>query len=1040
MKNYIHKLTPGLYDSLINESLDEQIKEFLKKKSKEYLQFEKLGDEVSSFYYNQFIADILRQALCIKKPNVRLDFVNSLIHSLCEHEDLEYLRTKLLVPKKQLILRAVKGTLAQADYATPSTPLNISSLLTGACDDPQLEHELRAEMDSADQVDILVSFIKWSGLRLLRDSFEKLETRGIPVRLITTSYMGASDPEAVEWLQKREGFQVKVSFDTERTRLHAKAYFFRRNSGFSTAYIGSANMSKAAITSGLEWTMKVTAKDMPQVLKRFSAEFESYWESDEFSPYSGENIKIFRKAIFANKHKNNDNLPRFFLDIKPYPYQERILESILAARENGSFRNLVIAATGTGKTVIAAFDFKKFRADNTNCRLLFIAHRKEILEQGRACFSSVLRDPNFGELLVAGQEPVDWIHVFASVQSLQKNQKWKTLGKGHFDFVLIDEVHHIKAVSYQRILEMINPSVLLGLTATPERMDGKSLLPDFDHRYCAEIRLPEALDEKLLCPFHYFGVSDNTDLSHDRFWKNGMYDKIELETTFTGDDMVALQRLDVIQNAILKYQPELEAIRAVGFCVTVKHAEYMTRKFKELEYRAETVTGKTLESERSKTIQRFRQGKIQFVFTVDVFSEGIDIPEINMVLFLRPTQSLTVFLQQLGRGLRHAEAKDCLTVLDFVSAYHPKYRIDRFFNALLRKKRRRIDKELELDFPNLPSGCNIQLEKKAKEFIIRSIKDSLANLDQFVSETIKSFEQTYQKPLTLKNFLDETALEPEFILKKKTWSEWKSAADGQKLDEKNIVEIRKMQARLSLRTDTELIGKFIQAISHIDISKLSREETIALHYLFWSKKGSECGFDNLLDSVISLNSHATLMKDLEELLEWRRGNLPSVQKKTDLLYPCFLKLHGAYGYNEIKAAFGLCSFDSSGPAGVGVLHSESLKTYIHLVTFKKEEKDFSPTTRYKDYPISREKLHWESQAGTSQNSSTGQNYLHFKERGYSILFFTRMEKKQNGETAPFIFLGPATELLEYRGDRPISMIWKLRHQLPAYLFEIARAA
>ena len=569
-------------------------------------------------------------------------------------------------------------------------------------------------MATADRVDILISFIKWSGLRLLLPAFERLAQNGTPVRIISTSYMGASDPAALEWLSKQKNISVRVSYETDSTRLHAKAYHFIRNSGYSTAYIGSANMSHSAMTQGLEWTVKVTAQDMPHILERFAADFAAYWEKPEFEPLTEQNFSRFRQAI--NQYKQREYRgPAFFVDITPRPFQLRILEALTAARQNKSMRNLIVAATGTGKTVISALDYKRTCDEaGQKEKLLFVAHRKEILEQSLSCFRTVLRDQNFGELLFDGAEPQEWSHVFASVQSLQSKRPWEALGAEHFKFVVIDEAHHWTAASYRPLFEHLKPDILLGLTATPERMDGSRIVDDFGGHFTAEIRLPEALEEKLLCPFHYFGVSDNIDLAEERFWRNGKYDQKEVESVLTGDDIRAKQRAALVLDAIHRYQPDLDGVKGVGFCAGEKHAHYMADCFRRAGITATVILGTTNKLKRAEALQDFREGKIAFLFTVDVLSEGIDIPEINMVLFLRPTESLTVFLQQLGRGLRHAPNKDCLTVLDFVGQTHRNYRLDTKFTALLSRHRQRIDSEIENDFPNLPPGCSILLERVAR--------------------------------------------------------------------------------------------------------------------------------------------------------------------------------------------------------------------------------------------------------------------------------------------------------------------------------------
>ncbi len=1034
----------GLYERL----LDEDLAELLKSHSELRPIFEKLDDESLPVTYSQFVAQVLRQVIPQASHEERLPLVNRLIELLSAEDGQAHLRRRLLLSKPQSLLKQIQPVGESKTWTHPATPLSISSLLTGAAEDPPLDRELRTELLTSNRVDILVSFIKWSGLSLLLSAFEEIEDRGIPVRIITTSYMGASDPAAIEWLAQRRNVEIKISYDTERTRLHAKAYYFHRNTGFSAAYIGSANMSRPAMTSGLEWTVKVTAQDMPHVLERFSAEFETYWHHEEFVSFRADDAQRFREAIQRARSPGGgtDDGPRFFADLTPHPFQERVLEALKAARESGSNRNLVVAATGTGKTVIAAFDYNRFRKQfPQSSRLLFVVHRKEILRQARDCFRAVLRDFNFGEMLVDGEKPNEWRAVFASVQSLSSSRPWATFGENHFDYVIVDEAHHGTANSYRPLFGNLAPRILLGLSATPERMDGTSILPDFDNRFAAEIRLPEALEEKLLCPFHYFGVTDPVPTSEDRFWNNGKYDRVELEKVYTGDDLRAHIRLNAIVGALHRYHPNFESLRAIGFCAGVRHAEFMARKFRENGYQAETILGETPNDVRDKRIQDFRSGKLSFLFAVDVLSEGFDLPEINLVMFLRPTESLTVFLQQLGRGLRLSPEKECLTVLDLVGQSHRRYRMDRKFTALLRHTRRRIDREIEHDFPNLPPGCSIQFERVAREHVLENIRNSLGNLRSFVPETIRTFESETKLPLTFGNFIRETDLSPVELLKNRTWSEWKDLAKGTRtVVDPDLIETRTALRRFTLRTDPQFLAKVHRVTSSRVAEEpigygLSNPEAASLHYLFWSQNGANMNVGSFRESFDRWRANQSSSADLAEILDWRLSSQSFATSSLNLPFSCSLRLHAAYGLREISAAFGKATLETTGPAGTGVIPVKENRIYIHLVTFRKEERDFSPTTRYKDYPISPNILHWESQAGTTRASAIGQNYIHFQERGYTILFFARLEKTIAGETAPFLFLGPAKTLVSYEQDRPIKMVWELEHTMPAELYEAARS-
>lgn len=1023
-------LAIGIYEQLLDQELQERIN--LAPELQAVLR--KIDDEESPHAYALFVKQLLQQTLRQVPLSEQRLLLNRLIELLAAQDGFDYIARRKLLQNEKNILVEVKRS--NEPTVRPFTPLNSSALLTGQGGDPSLEHELRAEMATADTVLLLVSFIKWSGLRLLMPAFEKLAERQVPVRIISTSYMGASDPAALEWLVKQPNIEIRLSYDTGGTRLHAKAYHFQRNSGFSTAYIGSANISHAAMTQGLEWTLKVTEQDLPHILERFRAEFETYWESHEFEPFKPEDAPRFRAAIGRYRQPENQQ-PRFFADITPRPFQQRILEAIAAARANNFCRNLVVAATGTGKTVIAALDYRRL-VEQTGRRpkLLFVVHRAQILQQALECFRTVLRDYNFGELLVDGMQPSEWSYVFASVQSLNSQKPWEQLGAIHFEHIIVDEAHHGAAASYRPLFQHLQPKTLLGLTATPERMDGSPILPDFDGRMTAEIRLPEALAEKLLCPFHYFGVTDNIDLSDEYFWANGRYAVEQLDRVYTGDDIHARLRVDLIINSIRKYQPETNEIKGVGFCASVQHARYMCKHFNLASLPAAVIVGETPLAERNLIFNQLRQGKINFIFSVDVWSEGIDIPEMNMALFLRPTESLTVFLQQLGRGLRHAPGKECLTVLDFIGRMHAKYQLHQQFAALLSRNRQRLDIEAENDFPSLPPGCSIQLERVARERVLAKIKTALTNLQTVIAETIQTWDSNSKGNLTFGKLIEETNIEPTEVLRHKTWSEWKAIALKQPLPaDPDLVELRRSLPRLALRNDPVILKRIAQR----DFGDREDSSTnLALHYLLWNQSPKKLGMSNVAESFEKWQNNPSVMNDAAEIAAWRAENQAWPISPMTLPFDTMLQLHASYNSNEIKADMGLATIQSAGQTGIGVMHVPAKKCYIHLITFIKDESRYTPTTRYRDYPINEYLLHWQSQSTITRASATGQNYLHFKERNYTILFFARLHNKVGQETAPFIFLGPAEELISAHGDRPIDMVWRLRYPMPAALLEEAK--
>ena len=1034
------KFIPGIYERVQSN----QLEDFLNANPELRSIFTKIDPEEEPSKYSAFVSRFIEVALRQKTTTAdRLALCNELLGKIFSLGEMQHASGDFLsLVEPKLLTEITPAYLAKPGLPRPITSLAQSSLFTGAQTDPPLANELALEMASADRVDILVSFIKWSGLRLLADSLRELSDRGVPIRLITTSYMGASDSRAVEWIARLASAQVRVSYDTKRTRLHAKAYHFQRESGFSTAYIGSSNMSDAAMTEGLEWNLKVTAQDQPHIIEKFRVEFETYWNSREFIPFDPDRPEILREAIAYAKQKADAGLPMVFFEIKPHAFQERILEALEAERATGYQRNLVVAATGTGKTVIAAFDYK--RQSDRLClrpRLLFTAHREEILKQALYTYRSVLRDPNFGDLLVGNHEPDRHDHLFCSIGMLESRELLKRLGKDFYRIIVIDEAHHSTAPTYRTLTQEFEPDILLGLTATPERMDGSSVVSEFHNRFAAEIRLPEALDEKLLVPFHYFVVEDPVSLDADKFWTQGRFNQAELTDVYTGAHALAEQRLRAIVAALERYQTDIHRVRCIGFCASVAHAQFMAEQFNAQGLPAACFVGETINQDRVETLKKFRQGELSFLFTVDVLSEGADIPEVDTVLFLRPTDSLTVFLQQLGRGLRLHPGKECLTVLDFVGHLHKRYRVDRKFKALLRRDRFNIVRELESGFPHLPAGCSIRFEKVAREHVLRNIKANLDNLRAQLIEHLETFQSDTQAAPTFKNFANHHGYEAMEILgKNKTWSELKSAASLQETpSDPDMAKLRAGLIKLAGMSGRSGITRLRNVLSLLHASKIEEaikkadSSAMAIHFQLWGKTGANLGFSSIKESFSKLAANPTILSDCIEILDLvdDRTRVLSMNDTTPF------EVHANYTNADIQSLMGTTSMTSPGQQGVGVLHFPNHRAYALLITFQKSENEFSPSTMYADYPISSDQIHWESQSNTSQLSTTGQNLINHANRDYRILIFAREKKQQNNFTLPFTYLGQAN-YVNHESERPIKMVWRLDHAMPAEMFENCR--
>jgi superfamily II DNA or RNA helicase len=1041
-------MNQGLYEELVTKLINYKINEL----DKDTFQIKKtsIDKAEASQLLSQHIGKVIKYALENLPKQKEIDLIDNQIK--ISNKIIQLLRDELkneefegdLIETEGKILNAVftkvdahfKDLDLHLKEITPYTRLIHSELFTGGNAGTTLESELRKEILSSDKIDLLVSFIKWKGIRILERELREFTERGGKLRVITTTYIGATDSKAVEFLASLENTEVKVSYNTGNERLHAKAYLFQRNTGFHTGYIGSSNFSRSALTDGLEWNLKVTTKEVEHIIDKFKKTFEAYWQNADFELYD-ESIHSEKlvDALKEGKFSKEYTFTTAYFDIKPFPYQKEILEKLEVERTvHNRYRNLLVAATGTGKTVISAFDYKNFRSNNKSSKLLFVTHRKEILQQAKATFQGVLKDNNFGDLWVDGIEPNSNEYLFVSVQTLNNRLKDLSLSPEYYDFIILDEAHHGSASSYRPFLNYFKPKVLLGLTATPERMDNENILEDFCNRIAAEIRLPEALNKKLLSPFQYFGITDSIDLTNVK-WEKGKYVASELTALYTKNNI----RVGEIITNLNKYLNDINDIRAIGFCVTVEHAIFMTEKFNLAGLKANYLTSKNA-SKRDRIREEFKKKEFNYLFVVDIFNEGVDIPEIDTVLFLRPTESLTVFLQQLGRGLRLAEGKDCLTVLDFVGNSRPEYDFESKFRALIGKTTTSVQKEIEDDFPHLPLGCSIILEKKTKETILENIeKATYLNVNQLITKII-NFQHQTNLPLTLNNFIELYHIPIETIYKKDSWSRLCQRA-GITDDFENINE-KQIYSAISnkwLSTNSTSYFNFILTIAKQgfniridDFNENQKTMLLMLHYDVWQNAG---GFDSLEKSIIQIGKNKILVNEVIEVLEILIDKIGFKEIDIQLPYKQPLKLHARYTRDQILAAFRLSTFDKKSSNREGAAENKSLNTEILFINLIKSEENFSPTTMYEDYAISETLFHWQSHNAYGPETSKGVSYIKHIESNKKILLFIREKgKDENGNTLGYVFIGEGI-FKETEGSKPMNIKWELNEPMPNYLWK-----
>jgi superfamily II DNA or RNA helicase len=1040
-------MNQGIYEELVTQLVTQKINEL--NKDDYFINKVPIDKEEASSLLSQYLSQKIKYALdYIKGENqieTQINIANKIIQVLKEELKKEEFNHDLIEVEGE-ILKAV-FTKVDAHFSnfdlhlkeiTPYTRLTHSELFTGGNVGLSLESELKKEILSADRIDLLVSFIKFKGIIILEKELNEFTKRGGKLRVITTTYMGASDYKAIQLLSNLENTEVKISYNTGNERLHAKAYLFFRNTGFHTGYIGSSNFSRSALTDGLEWNIKITTKEVSHIIDKFQKTFDSYWQSDDFEIFDDTiHSEKLISSLKQGKIAKTTDLNVSFFEIKPFPFQLEILEKLEVERiVHHRFRNLIVAATGTGKTVISAFDYKRFKQENKSAKLLFLAHRKEILVQSLFTFRGILRDNNFGELWVDGEVPNNYEYVFASVQTINNRLSSLELTPEYFDYIIIDECHHLKANSYRATINYFKPKILLGLTATPERMDGGDIQEDFHNRIAAEIRLPEALNKKLLCPFQYFGITDSIDLSNVT-WEKGRYLTSELTSIFTKND----RRIGEIINSLNKYTKDINDVRAIAFCVSMEHAEFMAKKFLLAGLKADYLTSANNQN-RDKVRQQLLKKEINYLFVVDIFNEGIDIPEIDTVLFLRPTESLTIFLQQLGRGLRLSDDKDCLTVLDFVGNARPEYNFENKFRALIGKTATTVHKEIEDNFPHLPLGCSVILEKKAKEIILQNIKTATTlNRNQIILK-IKNFKHQTTLPLSLKNFSEFYNIPIKSIYKRDSWKRLCQIAGVLgSFENTNEKEITSAISNKWLSTNSNSYFQFILQlakknfeISLSDFNDVEKMMLLMLHYDIWQKAN---GFKSLEKSIQSIGKNQILVEEIIEVLEILidKINFKEIDIKLPFKQP--LKIHSRYTRDQILAAFGLSTFKQKSSNREGTAENRNLNTELLFINLIKSEENFSPTTMYDDYAINETLFHWQSQNSAGPETPKGLSYISHQESKKRILLFIREKSKDEfGNRMGYVFVGEGN-LKEYYGAKPMSIKWQLKEPIPHYLWKDA---
>lgn len=1022
-------LKQGIYEHIISQETKREI-----------IETERSGlvcvqQSIDSAESPKVLADYLAYAIRQKLEEIegqqdRVALINRIMMEAGLRDDLLIAKPTVLLTevmsKQQTTLQSASST----HTARPISGFRVSNLFTGGSSALSLSEELRREIASADEICFIVSFLKVSGVRLLLNDLKTFCSRKDKrLRIITTTYCGATQAKAIEQLAGLSNTEIRISYNTDIERLHAKSYIFVRNSGMHTAYIGSSNLSKSAQTEGLEWNVRVTSIENQHIIKTALATFEMYWNSPNFEDFRLGGIEKFNKEINRNTFRTTSP-DMVYQKYTILPHQKQILDRLHVEREDrGNYRNLIVAATGTGKTVISAFDYQEFARTHDSSRILFTAHREEILRQSLSTYRSVLQDSNFGTLWVGGSRPNDateYEHLFVSISMFNSRfeEFFKLLDTDFYDFIVIDEVHHSQADSYRKLFEHFSPKLLLGLTATPERMDGKDLRPDFGGRISAEIRLPQALQAGLLTPFQYLCVSDDTDLSSESLWSGQKYNIERLS-----EHLCTPARAKLIIDALRKYLANEGTCRALCFCANKRHADFMAELMRQYGFHAQSLTSDTPTEERKQLAIELREGKLNYLCVVDIFNEGVDIPEVDTVLFLRPTESLTVFLQQLGRGLRLFPGKTELTVLDFVGQANRKYDFANRFRALTLQPDKSIQRQIKEGFTLLPSGCSIMMEKKARQYILDNIKSAIYNKTRIVREI-----NSYINIPTISQFLENNGQDIRVLYQgTNCWSSLKRAAGRLSYTDDSITKRLEKGMSNLLHHNSASFLRFVERFvlgEHVHLDIAHKTYALMLYYALFQDRIGKSGLGTITEALDLLHKpqYACFREELAEIVSYLLTNLSI--KTTAIaadLFP-WLELYGCYTREEIFTLVGRQTADlKMQGAASGSFNLPEHNAVLLFVTLNKSEKDFSPSTQYDDYLINDLYFHWQSKNTDAHHNKGGRLYTEQLQNKRKVILFVRQEKRDGfGNTSAFHCFGLVDYVSSY-DDFPMNVTWRL-HQ------------
>jgi len=934
------------------------------------------------------------------------------------------------------IMNSIKGALIDRFDTSGSLEYRPQFVFNNYKDGKKVLANIEAELLCCDEFSISVAFITVGGITPLLQTFKELEKKGVKGRILTTDYLCFSEPRALKMLNELNNIEIRM-YKSDVDGFHTKGYIFKKDEIYRII-VGSSNMTQSALTKNKEWNTRIVSTENGAYAFDIMREFEGLWTSDytlQFDDFIESYEKTYRQKFILEKVEKINYKIAANSQLIPNKMQSEFITNYKRINDQGENKALLISATGTGKTYASAFAMRELKFK----KVLFLVHRNQIAKQALESFKKVFNSNISMGLVTGGYHDYDCDFIFATIQTMSKDENMKKFDSKHFDAIIIDEAHHSSANSYKKILDYFKPISWLGMTATPDKRDddieGRNIYEIFNHQIAYEIRLQNAMEEDLLCPFHYFGI---TDLEVVSDLGKSVEEQVENFRYLTSD-----QRVENVMRHATYFGYSGDRVKGLIFCSRVDEAKELSQKFNQRGWRTVVLTGADSEEVRTATIERLageqNDNALDYIVSVDIFSEGVDVPEINQVIMLRPTQSPIVFVQQLGRGLRKSEGKEFVVVLDFIGNYKNNFMIPIALSGDRTYNKDNLRRYVVEGGRVIPGSSTVHFDEISRKRIFKAIDDANFTDSKLIKENYYNLKNKLGHIPALMDFDKYGEMDVLRIFDNKSYGSYykflvKTEKSEYKIrlseEEEKVIEFiskkfasgKRIHELLLLK---QLLNKKDQLITSLDHElnrkELRRIDRYAMKNIvniltneFPTGTGKdtykqcvfitedENGDYKASDFIGEMLNNPDFKAIYEELVNFGisryYSNYSNSYQDTNLV------LYQKYTYEDVCR---LLNWEKSEvPLNIGgYKYDKTTKTFPVFINYDKNE-GISDTTNYNDHFITYNRLIAISKSGRNKESEDVLNFVKAKERGIDVHLFVRKNNEEN--TKEFYYLGRMT--------------------------------